>query len=250
MSDAENAAIEADRCARRGEWPEASVHCAHAIARIEQLREREPDVIDHLATLADLRYFQAEILTHTGELAQAAQAAAMSLELYRVLRNLNPIHASDRVRDAKSRWRLIELMLRDDEVPYEDRVPIAQQQVGKEPGLDADHDLARQLARQGLDHVQAGRHDIALPLLREATAVYGRLRPLGEDDLVLFAEAGLRAAETLAERGAFAEASLHAADAAGAYGLLSSRRPERFDKPWYDARELAARAEDAEPTES
>jgi len=217
---------------------------------MEHLREREPDVIDHVTTLADLRYFQAEILTHTGELAQAAQAAAMSLELYRVLRNLNPIHASDRVRDAKSRWRLIELMLRDDEVPYEDRVPIAQQQVDKEPGLDADHDLARQLARQGLDHYQAGRHDIALPLLREATAIYGRLRPLGEDDLVLFAEAGLRAAEILAERGAFAEAGLHAADAAGAYGLLSSRRPERFDKPWYDARELVARAEEAGPTVS
>ena len=75
-------------------------------------------------------------------------------------------------------------------------------------------------------------------------SIYRRLRPLGEDDLDLFGQAALYAAEELAKAHGYDDAASCAADAGQAFGALAVRRPERYDRPWYEARELAARLRD------
>lgn len=233
----DEAAREADRYARRGEWPEAEVHCIQAIASAQRRREREPDNLDHVRSLAELRYFHAEILMHLNKIPDAVAAARSSCELYAALVGIDPIHVADPRRDAQSRLGLLELMARDATVPYADRVPKARALAEADPGPEHDLDLARQLARQALDRVRSTVVDLAAA--QEAVALYRRLRPLGEDDQDLFARVALVVAQTLADKAAYAEAEACAADAALAFGALAVRRPERYERPWYDARELA-----------
>jgi hypothetical protein len=77
--------------------------------------------------------------------------------------------------------------------------------------------------------------------LLEAVSIYRRLRPLGEDDLVLFGRVAQHAAEVLMQRQAYGEAVECATDAAQAFNALAVRRPDRYDRLWYRARDLAAR---------
>ncbi len=238
-SPVHDAAAEADRHARRGEWRAAEVHCGRAISSVEALREREPDELVHVTDLAELRYFHAEILLNLNRVPEAAREARASLELFRALVSIDPIHLADRVRDAESRLGVIEALAADRRVKAAGRVPMARSVAESDPSPEHDLDLARQLARRGL--AESGGAE-ALPFLTEAAAIYGRLRPLGEDDLDLFAGACLRAAEERLARGSHAEAAEFAGDAAQAFGALALRHPERYDRRWYEARELAANA--------
>jgi hypothetical protein len=81
-----------------------------------------------------------------------------------------------------------------------------------------------------------------LPLLEEAVPIYRRLRPLGEDDLDLFGRIALRAAEALFDAHSDTEALACATDAGQAFNALSVRRPERYERLWFDARALAAQS--------
>lgn len=238
----DEAAREADRFARRGEWDEARVHCAQAIALAEQRRESEPDELTHVTSLAELQYFHAEILKHLNQLPEAVAAARASYDLFRALLGIDPVHTADRARDAESRLGLLELAARDDLVPYAERVPVARALATEKPGPERDLDLARQIARQALD--RAGSGPIDLPLLLEGVSTYRRLRPLGEDDLDLFGRIARHAAEALMDRREYLEAVECATDAGQAFGTLAVRRPERYERLWYEARELAARGRD------
>lgn len=235
----DEAAREADRHARRGEWDEARVHCELAIARAEKRRESEPDELTHVKSLAELQYFHAEILNNLNLLFDAIEAARTSRDLYRALLGVDPVHVADRVRDAESRLSLLELTARDAAVPEADRVAKARARAAENPGAERDLDLARQIARHALAH--PGSDPVAATLLMEAVAIYRRLRPLGEDDLDLFGRIAQRAAEALMQRQEYAEAVECATDASQAFGALAVRRPERYDRLWYEARELAAR---------
>jgi len=235
----DEAAREADRHARREEWGEASVYCAQAIVAAEHRRDQEPDELAHVTALAELQYFHAEILKHLRQLPEAIDAARVGRDLYHALLGIDPVHVADRARDADSRLALLELMARDSEVPYADRVAVARALVSEKPGPEHDLDLARQIARQTLDHT-ASIDD--LWLLLEAVSTYRRLRPLGEDDLELFARAARHTAEALMDRQAYPDAVECAADAAQAFSALAVRRPERYERAWYEARELAAQA--------
>jgi tetratricopeptide (TPR) repeat protein len=235
----DEAARDADRYARRGEWDEAEIHCAQAIALATDRRTAEPDEVTHITSLAELHYFYAEILKNLNRLAEAVAAARTGLDLFRAVLLLDPVHVADRARDAESRLGLLELAASDDRVPYADRVAAARKLAAEDPGPRHDLNLARQIARQALD--QAGTKTLDLPLLVEAVTIYRRLRPLGEDDLDLFGRIARHAAEALMNRHSYAEAVECAADAGQAFGALAVRRPERYERMWYEARELAAR---------
>jgi tetratricopeptide (TPR) repeat protein len=235
----DEAAREADRHARRGEWDEAKVHCELAITSAEKRRESEPDELTHVKSLAELQYFYAEILNSLKLLPEAIDAARASRDLYRALLGIDPVHVADRVRDAESRLSLLELAAQDATVPEADRVEVARARAAEKPGAERDLDLARQIARHALSRV--GSDPVPVPLLMEAVSIYRRLRPLGEDDLDLFGRIAQHAAEALMRQEAYAEAVECATDAGHAFGALAVRRPERYDRLWYEARELAAR---------
>jgi hypothetical protein len=238
----DEAAREADRHARRGEWAEAALYCAQAIARLERLRDREPDELAHVTALAELQYFHAEVLKNLERIPEAATAARSSRDLYQAVLGIDPVHVADLARDAQSRLGMLEVMVRDALVPANERVAVARARSDAAPGADNDLDLARQLARQSLDLPDSAGPPAAE--LLEAVSIYRRLRPLGEDDVDLFGRAALRAAEELANAQAIDEALACAADAGQAFGALAVRRPERYDRPWFDARELAAKLRD------
>jgi hypothetical protein len=233
----DEAASQADRHARRGEWSEASVHCAQAIADVERLRAEEPDDPAHVTSLAELRYFYAEVLRNLHQIDQAVREAQASVELFRALVSIDPVHLADRARDAESRLGVLQVLADDEQRPPADRVPTARDRAAASPSPHHDLDLARHLARQGLS---TG----AVDELAEAVSIYRHLRPLGEDDLDLFAQASIRVAEAQFVQGGSAEAAEYAGDAAQAYGALALRHPERYDRRWYEAREMAARARD------
>jgi hypothetical protein len=235
----DEAAREADRHARRGEWAEAKVHCELAIIQVEKRREAEPDELTHVKSLAELQYFHAEILNNLNLLSEAIDAARTSRDLFRALLGIDPVHVSDRVRDAESRLGLLELAAADATVPEAERVSVARARAAEKPGPERDLDLARQIARHALGRV--GSDPAPVPLLLEAVAIYRRLRPLGEDDLDLFGRIAHHAAETLMQQQAHAEAVECATDAGHAFGALAVRRPERYERLWFEARELAAR---------
>jgi hypothetical protein len=234
----DEAASEADRYARRGEWNEAGVYCARAVALAEHRRALEPDELAHVTSLAELQYFYAEILKHLDRLPEALEAATASRDNYRSLLSIDPVHVADRTRDAESRLGLLDLVARDAAVRYADRVPVARALAAEKPGIERDLDLARQLARQSLDQIGSAA-DLSLRL--EAVSTYRRLRPLGEDDLDLFGRVARHAAEALMDAKAYPEAAECAADAGQAFGALAVLRPERYERLWYEARELAAR---------
>jgi hypothetical protein len=235
----DEAAREADRHARRGEWDEARVHCELAITRAEKRRASEPDELTHVKSLAELQYFYAEILNNLDLLSEAIEAARTSRDLFRALLGIDPVHVADRVRDAESRLGLLELTAREATVPAAERVAAARARAAERPGAERDLDLARQIARHALDH--AGSDPVGATLLMEAVSIYRRLRPLGEDDLDLFGRIAQHAAEALMQRHEYAEAVECATDASQAFNALAVRRPERYDRLWYEARELAAR---------
>jgi hypothetical protein len=237
----DEAASEADRHARRGEWDEAGVHCVQAIARAERLRQIEPDELSHVVELAGLQYFYADVLRNLERVPEAVAAARISRDLYHAVLGIDPVHVADRVRDAQSRVGLLELMVVDELGSDEERVAAARARAEAEPSAASDLDLARQLARQGLDHEPGDRR---LPMLLEAVSIYRRLRPLGEDDLDLFGRAALRAAEELIDSRSYDDALACATDAGQAFGALAVRRPDRYDRPWFDAREIAALSRD------
>jgi tetratricopeptide (TPR) repeat protein len=231
----DEAAREADRHARRGEWDQAAVHYAQAIANLERLRESEPDELAHVIELAELQYCYAEVLRHLDRVPEAVVVARASRDHYRALLSIDPVRIADRARDAQSRLGLLELMAEDGLVPGPKRVAIAQSRAAAEPGPERDLDVARQVVRQALD--QPG--SVELPLQVEAVAIYRRLRPLGEDDLELFGQISRLVAEALLESRSYEEAAACAADAVHAFGALAVRHPERYDRPGYEARELA-----------
>lgn len=234
----DEAAREADRHARRGEWDQAAAYYAQAIADLERLRESEPDELAHVTELAELQYLYAEALKHLDRIPEAVVAARSSHDHYRALLGIDPVHIADRARDAQSRLGLLELMAEDAHVPAAKRVAAARSRATAEQTADRDLDLARQIVRQALDQPSS----VDLPLRLEAVSIYRRLRPLGEDDLDLFAQIALQAAEVLINSHAYEDAATCAADAVQAFGALAVRRPERYDRPWYEARELAARS--------
>jgi hypothetical protein len=238
----DEAAREADRHARRGEWNEAALYCAQAIIRLERLREREPDEFAHVTALAELHYFHSEVLKNLDRIPEAVAAARSSLALYHAVLGIDPVHVADLARDAQSRLGLLELMVQDPLVPARERVAVARARVDADPSADSDLDLARQLARGSLERPEPA----ATPPteLLEAVLIYRRLRPLGEDDLDLFGRAALRAAEELVNEHEYEEAVACATDAGHAFGALAVRRPERYDRIWYEARELAVRIRD------
>lgn len=235
----DEAAREADRHARRGEWDEAKVHCELAITQAEKRRESEPDELTHVKSLAELQYFHAEILNNLNLMPEAIEAARTSRDLFRALLGIDPVHVADRVRDAESRLSLLELAAQDATVPAADRVAVARARAAEKPGPERDLDLARQIARQALGHVEA--NPVPMPLLLEAVSIYRRLRPLGEDDLDLFGRIAHQAAEALMQQQAYAQAVECATDAGHAFGALAVRRPERYERLWFETRELAAR---------
>lgn len=235
----DEAASEADRYARRGEWNEAAVYCARAVDLAERRRQFEPDELTHVTSLAELQYFYAEILKHLDRLPEAIEAATASRDNYRALLHIDPVHVADRARDAESRLGLLEIAARDTLVPYAERVPLARALAAEKPGLERDLDLARHVSRQALDQIGSASADLALRL--EAVSTYRRLRPLGEDDLDLFGRVARHAAEALMDAKAYPDAAECAADAAQAFGALAVLRPERYERLWYEARELASR---------
>ena len=235
----DEAAREADRHARRGEWDEAKVHCELAIATAEKRREAEPDELAHVKALAELQYFYAEILNNVNMVIEAVEAARASRDLFRSMLGIDPVHVADRVRDAESRLSLLELIAQDATVPEAERVAVARARAAEKPGSERDLDLARQIARYALKRV--GSDPVPTALLLEAVSIYRRLRPLGEDDLDLFGRIAQHAAEALMQRHEYAEAVECATDASQAFNALAVRRPERYDRLWYEARELAAR---------
>jgi hypothetical protein len=220
VSEASEAARDADRYARAGEWAMADLACARALRSLPA---------NEASARAELLYSHAEILRQLARLPDALTAARDSQALYQELVVADPIRAADRARDAASRAALLALMAEAKGVPEQDRVPLARRRAGTEPGTHRELELARQLS-------------LSRSHLAEAAAIYRRLRPLGADDLDLFADAALVAAEALFDVGHFDDAAAYAADAATALGALSVRRPERYEKRWYDARELAARS--------
>jgi hypothetical protein len=234
----DDAASEADRHARRGEWDEAEVQCARAIAQAAQLREREPEELAYVSTLAELQYFHAEILRHVDRIDEAIAAAQAGHDLYQALLGNDPVHVADRTRDARSRLGMLELLARDAALPVDQRIAFARTIATEKPGPETELDLARQLAWQAQETSGAAE----LPLLEEAVSIYRRLRPLGEDDLDLFGRIVLRAAEAFVDSHSYAEALACATDAGQAFNALSVRRPERYERLWFDAREIAAQS--------
>jgi hypothetical protein len=233
-----DAASEADRLARRGEWAEAEVHCARAIVHVAQLREREPEELAHVAALAELHYFHAEILRNVDRVGEAIAAAQAGHDLYQALLGIDPVHVADRTRDARSRLDMLELLARDAALPAAQRVAVARAIATEKPGPEPELDLARRLAWLAQETSGAAE----LPLLEEAVSIYRRLRPLGEDDLDLFGRIVLRAAEVFVDSHSYAEALACATDAGQAFNALSVRRPERYERLWFDAREIAAQS--------